>query len=68
MTFEDYLKQEYAEGKIDFSLRFDGRSFYIHPTGKNGSTTPNLLVKGNTVCMAPGCAAPGWGDTLGELL
>lgn len=52
-TLEDYIKQEYAEGKIDFSFRvsvWDGTvSIYIHPTGKDGRTTPTLTVKGDCI-------------------
>lgn len=64
MTLEDYLKLEYAEGKIDFSMRaavYNGVVVvYIHPSGRDGSTTPSLLVTGNTVQLNPGSSAPGW--------
>ena len=60
MTFEDYLKIEFAQGKIDFSLRFDGISFYVHPTGKDGNTTPNFVPNGNVLSIAPGCFHPAW--------
>lgn len=53
MTLEEYFKYEYEQGKIDFSARisvFNGEvEVYIHPTGKDGNTTPTLLVEGNTV-------------------
>lgn len=53
MTLEEYLKQEYAEGKIDFVFRahvYEGRvSIYIHPAGKDGVTTPSVLVRGNEI-------------------
>lgn len=53
MTLEDYIKQEYAEGKIDFAFRahvWDGKvTIYIHPQGKDGRTTPSVQVIGNTV-------------------
>lgn len=53
MTLEEYLKYEFAGGKIDFSLRthvYEGRvEIYIHPTGRDGNTTPTLVVEGNTV-------------------
>jgi hypothetical protein len=62
MTLEEYLKHEYAEGKIDFSMRasvFEGVvEVYIHPTGKSGNTTPTLIVEGDSVrpktWVAPG--------------
>jgi hypothetical protein len=65
MTLEDYLRDEAAQGKIDFSLRvhtIPGNSceIYIHPTGRDGTTTPMLLVEGNTVRLHPGSSAPGW--------
>jgi hypothetical protein len=64
MTLEDYFKHELADGTIDFSLRasvFNGVvELYIHPTGRNGATTPSLIVTGNTVRLAPTCSAPGW--------
>ena len=53
MTLEEYFKTEYADGKIDHWLRahvHDGVvEIYIHPYGKNGNTTPMLVVSGNTV-------------------
>lgn len=53
MTLEDYFKYEYADGKIDFSLRihvWEGVvEVYIHPAGKDGTTTPLLIVEGDTV-------------------
>jgi hypothetical protein len=64
MTLEDYFKHELADGKIDFSLRasvFDGVvEFYIHPSGRNGTTTPSLIVNGNTVRLKPGSWSPDW--------
>lgn len=41
----DYLKKEYSDGKIDFSMRFDGNHFYIHPSGKDGETIDFYLNK-----------------------
>lgn len=53
MTLEEYLKYEGAEGKIDFNFRatiYAGRVvIYIHPAGRDGRTTPNLTVEGDTV-------------------
>lgn len=64
MTLEEYLKYEYAGGKIDFSMRasvYNGVvEIYIHPTGRDGTTTPSLIIKGNTVELSPRCTAPGW--------
>lgn len=58
MTLEAYIRQELAEGKIDF--RFRAHSYaggpveiYIHPIDKNGQTTPLLLVEGDTVREKP---------------
>lgn len=53
MNLEEYIKTEVAEGKIDFSFRasvWNGEvRIYIHPTGKDGRTTPSAVVKGNCV-------------------
>jgi hypothetical protein len=54
VTLEEYLRYELEQGKIDFSMRAEVRSdgrvmVYIHPTGKDGVTTPSLHVKGNLV-------------------
>lgn len=58
MTLEDYLKREYAEGKIDFAFRahvYDGKvQIYIHPSGRDGRTTPTVEVVGNVVGMPEG--------------
>jgi len=52
MTFEDYLKKEIGEGKIDFSIRATyyraELKFYIHPEGKDGCTE-DYIVTGNTL-------------------
>ena len=45
-----YLDKELLEGKIDFSIRArkeeDGTiTFYIHPTGKDGTTEDYKLFK-----------------------
>jgi hypothetical protein len=55
-TLEEYIRNEYAEGKIDFTFRasiwpWKGGpvTIYIHPLGKDGQTTPNLTVEGDTV-------------------
>jgi len=57
MTFEDYLRAEMDEGKIDFAIRaerhaqgrFDTRlKFYIHAQGKNGDTK-DYEVTGNSL-------------------
>lgn len=63
MTLEDYFRYEYAQGKIDFSVRvncYGAVELYIHPTGQEGTTTPTLLLEGNTVRLHPGSSAPGW--------
>lgn len=64
MTLEDYFRSEYAGGKIDFSLRAHvwehGVTIYIHPTDKDGMTTPSLTVVGNAVRLASGCFSPDW--------
>jgi hypothetical protein len=53
MTLEDYIKFEFAAGKIDFAFRahvYQGVvEIYIHPAGKDGTTTPTLIVEGDTV-------------------
>jgi hypothetical protein len=53
MTLEEYLRLEFEEGKIDHSLRAhvaDGEvQIYIHPTGRDGRTTPLLVVEDNAV-------------------
>jgi hypothetical protein len=48
-SFEQYLKDEYEQGKIDFRLRVhvgeDGHpTFYIHPQGKDGTTTDFVVL------------------------
>lgn len=63
MTLEEYFRYEAAEGKIDFSLRascYDEVEVYIHPTGRDGKTTPSLVVKGNTVQLKKGSYSPEW--------
>lgn len=62
MTLQDYLFWEYHSDpmpKIDYSMRvfvdLDGSvSLYIHPTGRDGSTTPTLKVQGNSVVWPTG--------------
>lgn len=53
MTLEDYFKSEFANGAIDFLLRahvWNGVvEIYIHPSGRDGSTTPTLIVDGDFV-------------------
>jgi hypothetical protein len=53
MTLEAYFRAEFAEQKIEHSLRAhvaDGVvEIYIHPTDRDGRTTPLLIVDGNTV-------------------
>jgi hypothetical protein len=53
MTLEEFIKSEYEAGKIDFTFRasvYDGEvNIYIHPLGKDGNTTPTLIVSGDTV-------------------
>lgn len=56
MTLEEYFRFEYGSEptpKIDFTLRIaltdKGVEFYIHPSGRDGTTTPMLLVNGDTV-------------------
>lgn len=64
MTLEEYLKYEYADGKIDFSMRihvWDGVvEIYIHPTNRSGTTTPTLVVTGNTVKLSPKSISNEW--------
>jgi hypothetical protein len=59
MTLEQYLRQEFEEGKIDHVLRAHvvklwpedpgTVEFYVHPMNRNGSTTPLMIVIGNDV-------------------
>jgi len=53
VTLEDYIKKEYTEGKIDFTFRasvYNGVvEIYIHPLGKDGNTTPSLIVTGDRI-------------------
>ena len=53
MTLQEYFQLEHDAGKIDFALRahcWEGEvQIYIHPAGKDGITTPTLVVTGNTV-------------------
>lgn len=67
MTLEEYIKQEYGEGKIDFTFRAsvyeDKVLIYIHPLGRDGVTTPNLRVKGNLVVTDAPASFIGEGDT-----
>lgn len=64
MTLEDYIKYEYEDGKIDFVFRasvYQGVvEIYIHPQGKDGTTTPTLIVEGNTVKQSPRSFSPDW--------
>lgn len=64
MTLEQYFKKELADGKIEFRLRAtdsgDGVDIYIHPSDRDGATTPNLRVQGNSISMAPGSSHPDW--------
>jgi hypothetical protein len=64
MTLEDYIKREYAEGKIDFRFRASVYAgvveIYVHPLGKDGTTTPSLIVEGNTVRQSPRSFSPEW--------
>lgn len=55
-TLEQYLRDEYADGHIEFTVRasvwpHNGGpvEIYIHPTSASGDTTPTLIVKGNLV-------------------
>jgi hypothetical protein len=52
-TLDEYFKAEYAEGKIDHWVRAhvfeDVVEIYIHPHGRDGRTTPPLIVEGNSV-------------------
>jgi hypothetical protein len=46
--FRKYLKKEYSEGKIDFSIRMgDDNSFYIHAMGKDSETLDMKLFGEN---------------------
>lgn len=53
-SFEEYLRKELSEGKIDFQIRIthmDGvLRFYIHPEGRNGDTI-DLIVNDNQLYM-----------------
>jgi hypothetical protein len=53
MTLQEYFTREYAQLKIDHIVRasvFNGVvEIYIHPLGRDGQTTPVLIVEGNTV-------------------
>jgi hypothetical protein len=53
LPLERYFKAEYAEGKIDHVVRAsvhdDVVEIYIHPSGRDGRTTPTLIVEGNYV-------------------
>jgi rubrerythrin len=64
MTLEQYFQKELTDGKIDFRLRAtdsgDGVDIYIHPLNRDGATTPNLRVQGNSISMAPGSSHPDW--------
>ena len=55
MTLEQYIRQEHANGTIDFRFRahvVDGRvEIYIHPLNRDGLTTPTLIVTGD--CVQP---------------
>lgn len=57
-NLEEYLEKEFNEGKIDFLFRAHiwqatelqkQVEIYIHPMGRNGMTSPQLVVKGNTL-------------------
>lgn len=53
-SLEQYLREEMSEGKIDFIFRahsYQGGpvEIYIHPYNRDGSTTPLMIVEGNTV-------------------
>lgn len=58
MTLEDYIRSEYAEGKIDFAFRatvFEGSvKIYIHPLNRDGNTTPTVEVKGDVIVWPEG--------------
>lgn len=59
MTLQEYFFWEYYSGgpdspKIDYALRASVQptgevDLYIHPAGRDGSTTPTLKVQGNSV-------------------
>lgn len=58
-TLEEYLRNEYREGKIDFQLRIslslDGRvTFYIHPENQSGETY-DFEVTENILSHNPDC-------------
>ena len=58
MTLEEFIKSEYAGGKIDFRFRAHVHEgvveiFYVHPLGKDGNTTPTMIVTGNSVAEKP---------------
>lgn len=47
-TLEQYLKENAENGIIDHSIRSDGKTFYIHPDGKDGDTL-DFEVDGNNL-------------------
>jgi hypothetical protein len=67
ISFESYLRTELAQDKIDFSFRAAitniGVVVYIHPTDKDGATTPLLRVQDNILSVAPNSWTRGWGPT-----
>jgi hypothetical protein len=53
MTLEEYFTSEFVDGKIDHWARAHVHEgvveIYIHPHGRDGQTTPLLIVTGNSV-------------------
>jgi hypothetical protein len=53
MTLQEYFATEFAEGKVDHWCRAHVHAgvveIYIHPHGRDGQTTPALVVEGNAV-------------------
>lgn len=62
MTLEEYLRTEYADGKIDHALRVEvsdaGVRFYIHPANRSGNTV-DFEVHGNVLVGDPRVLHPG---------
>jgi hypothetical protein len=53
MTLQEYFAAEFADGKIDHWCRAHVHAgvveIYIQPHGRDGQTTPLLVVEGNAV-------------------
>ncbi len=64
MTLEQFFRDAAADSvHNDFRLVVavhDKVTIYIHPLGRNGDTTPSLVVDGNTVRLVQGSYSPKW--------